>query len=607
LIDLVVPLLVLNRLTRSAVRRLFRIVIAAVAAVTIVAPAAAHRAPATSRQAMAATAHPLATDAALSTLDAGGNAVDAAVAAALAIAVVEPFSAGIGGGGFAVVLDSKTGDIDALDFRERAPRAATRDMFVDATGKVVSGRSVDGWLSVAVPGTVPGLVALHKKHGRLPWATVVAPATKLARDGFLVGRRFVEDFTWRKDAMTREPATRAVFMKRDAAGHDVALQQGDRLVQKDLAATLAALARSPRELQDGPTARKIAAAMKSHGGLIDETDLARYEPVWREPLCGPYKDLTLCTMPPPSSGGVHLLQILRLLDGTDLANKAWHDVDALHMLIEAMRIAYADRAVWLGDPAFVDVPVTALTSSGYASWRRPQIDLQRAKKSSDVKAATPAQLGLPPDTPVPPLRPRDGTGAPKEGQHTSHLTVVDDARNAVSLTFTVNYGFGSGVVVAGTGILLNDEMDDFAAAPGVPNSYGLVGGEANAVAPGKIPLSSMTPLVATRNGKFFLTAGAPGGSTIITTTLQTVLHVVDWGMDAQAAVGAPRFHQQHLPEATRIETFGLDPATRKALEQRGHAFQESDGWGNAMCIVQRDDGVLEGGADPRGEGSARGP
>lgn len=569
--------------------------------------AAAHRASAESRTAMAATAHPLATDAALSILAAGGNAVDAAVAATLAISVVEPFSAGLGGGGFTVVLEASTGAVSALDFREKAPAKATRTMFVDAAGKVVPRRSVDGWLSVAVPGTVAGLVALHEKHGRLPWAMLVAPAEQLAREGFVVGRRFVDDFAWRKDAMTREAATRAVFMKRDAAGRHVPLQPGDRLVQKDLAATLQALASSPRALQDGEPAKKIAAAMKANGGLIDEHDLANYAPTWRTPLCGPYKDLTLCTMPPPSSGGVHLLQILRLLDGTDLSRVPWHDVDALHTLIEAMRIAYADRAVWLGDPAFVDVPVAALTSPAYAALRRPQIDPLRAKRSLDVKAATPAQLALPAATPVPPLRARDATGAPKEGQHTSHLTVVDDARNAVSLTFTVNYSFGSGVVVDGTGVLLNDEMDDFAAAPGVPNSYGLVGGEANAVAPGKIPLSSMTPLIATKNGKFFLTAGAPGGSTIITTTLQTVLHVVDWGMDAQQAVGAPRIHQQHSPEATRIEAFGLDPATQQALQARGHAFTVSDGWGNAMCIVQREDGTLEGGADPRGEGSARGP
>jgi gamma-glutamyltranspeptidase/glutathione hydrolase len=578
------------------------VVVAALLAAVVVgaAPAGAHRDPARSTAGMAATAHPLATDAAVEILRAGGNAVDAAIAATFAISVVEPFSAGLGGGGFAVVLDARSGAVDALDFREKAPARATRDMFLGADGRVAPGRSVDGWLSVAVPGTVPGLLALHKKHGKLPWARLVAPAIRLATDGFVVGARFVEDFAWRKEAMTREPATRKVFMKRDDAGQDAPFVVGDRLVQKDLATTLQTLAKQPRALQDGPLAKAIAAAMREHDGLIDEADLKAYAPTWRQPLCGPYKDLTLCTMPPPSSGGVHLLQILRLLDGTDLAAAGWHDVDALHRLIEAMRIAYADRAVWLGDPAFVDVPVAALTSAEYAARRRKDIASKKARKADEVAAGTPVQLGLPANTPVPPMKPRP------EGQHTSHLTVVDGDRNAVSLTFTVNYGFGSGVVVDGTGILLNDEMDDFAAAPGVPNSYGLVGGEANAVAPGKIPLSSMTPLIATKGGRFFMTAGAPGGSTIITTTLQTVIHVVDYGMDAQMAVGVPRIHQQHRPEATRIEKAGLDPATRRLLEGRGHTFQESADWGNAMCIVERD-GVLQGGADPRGEGAARGP
>lgn len=284
----------------------------------------------------------------------------------------------------------------------------------------------------------------------------------------------------------------------------------------------------------------------------------------------------------------------------DLKAAGWHDDVALHRLIESMRIAYADRAVWLGDPAFVDVPVAQLTSPAYAALRRAEIKPDVARRAVDVKAGTPAQLGLPEGTAVPPMKPVRDT------PHTSHLTVVDKDRNAVSLTFTVNYGFGSGVVVKGTGILLNDEMDDFAAAPGTPNAYGLVGGEANSVAPGKIPLSSMTPLIATRGGRFFMTAGAPGGSTIITTTLQTVLHVVDYGMDAQAAVSAPRIHQQWQPEATRIEKHGLDAGTRRALEKRGHAFNEAgNGWGNAMCIVERD-GVLEGGADPRHDGVAAG-
>lgn len=555
--------------------------------------------PAHSKQGMAATAHPVATEAALEMLRKGGSAVDAAVAATFAISVVEPFSAGIGGGGFALIFDADgapDAQMQALDFREVAPAKASRDMYVDKDGKVVPGRSVDGWLSVAVPGTVPGLKAMHEKHGKLPWATLLQPAIKAAEQGFAVSEHYLESVQWRQKALAADPEATKVFLGPK--------KPGDRLVQKDLGRTLRAIATDPTVLEKGRLAKVIAAEMKKHGGLITLDDLKAYKPLWRTPLCGPYKSVELCTMPPPSSGGVHLLQILRLLDDGEPTHElkiaGWHDVDSTHRLIESMRIAYADRAVWLGDPAFVDVPVEALTSKAYADLRRKEISPKQANPSDAIKAGTPEQLGLPTGTPVPPMK------LPGDKPHTSHLTVVDADRNAVSLTFTINYGFGSGVVVKGTGILLNDEMDDFAAAPGVQNSYGLVGGEANAVAPGKIPLSSMTPLIATKKGKFFLTAGAPGGSTIITTTLQTVLNVVDYGMDAQEAVSAPRLHQQWQPEATRIEFLGLDVGTRLALERKGHQFKDSGrGWGNAMCIVDRG-GMLEGGADPRGDGVAGG-
>ena len=583
-----------------------RAVVVVVVSLTLAALAAARAraafpAPATSKEAMAATAHPAATQAAIDVLDAGGNAVDAAVAAAFAISVVEPFSAGIGGGGFAVVhlepRDGKPGAEKALDFREVAPKAATRDMYVDAaTGKVRAGASVDGHLSVAVPGTVAGLFELHHALGKLPWRRVLKPAIDLARDGYLVSDHFVAAFEWRKAALERSAASRAVFMKHDKVGAEIAFEAGDRIKQRDLARTLKEIAADPRSFYEGRVGKAIDAEMKSGGGLVTLEDLKAYRPQWREPVCGPYEEIVLCTMPPPSSGGVHLLEILNLMKGTDLKALGWHHVDAIHRLVESMRIAYADRAVHLGDPAFTKVPVAELTSLAYADLRRKEIDPLRARKSTDVKAASPEMLAA------------IVAGADKESHETSHLSVVDAQRNAVSLTFTVNYGFGSGVVVPGTGVLLNDEMDDFAAAPVVPNSYGLIGGEANSVQPGKIPLSSMTPLVATKGGHFFLAAGSPGGSTIITTVLQTVIHVVDYGMDAEAAVAAPRVHHQWMPDVVRVERFGLDDATAHALAARGHAIAVDDeGWGNAMCIVQRDDGTLEGGADPRGEGLARGP
>lgn len=562
--------------------------------------------PAHSTKGMVATAHPLATEAALEILRAGGNAVDAAVAATFAISVVEPFSAGIGGGGFAVVHQEPDGDepgrISALDFRETAPLAATSTMFIDpATGRVRDGLSTDGHLSVAVPGTVAGLQALHEAHGKLPWRRVVEPAIDLARDGFAVTPRLAEAITLRRDTLVRFPASAELFFKaarsKDGAQALVPLEPGDKFRQRDLANTLRDIARNPRSFYEGRVARAIHEEMKRGGGLLTQEDLRAYKPTWREPVCGPWRDLRLCAMPPPSSGGVHLLQILRLLEGTDLQALGWHSADGLHKLIEAMRIAYADRAVHLGDPAFVKVPVAELTSKNYADLRRPEIDPLRARRSADVKAASPEVLA----------RVAASMASKHESQDTSHLVVVDDRHNAVSLTFTVNWVFGSGLVVPGTGVLLNDEMDDFAAAPGVPNLFGLVGGEANAVQPKKIPLSSMTPLIATREGKFFLAAGSPGGSTIITTVLQTLLHVAVWGMDAQAAVAAPRLHHQWLPDKVTVDKFGFDVATLQELERRGHRIEESAGWGNAMCVVRGANGILEGGADPRGEGLALGP
>lgn len=569
----------------------------------------AFAAPAVSQEGMAATPHPLATAAALEILEAGGNAVDAAVAATFVVSVTSPFHAGIGGGGFAIVhlepTASAPGAVEALDFREVAPRAATRDMYREG-GKpdtpVVPGASLDGALSVAVPGTVPGLVALHRAHGKLPWRQLLRPAIRVARDGFAVGDDFVWMFAHRREVMTRFASTRAAFMKRDRSGAEVPLIAGDLLKQPDLARTLAEIRDNPRALEEGRAGTALVAALQKHGGIITREDLTAYQPRWRTALCAPWRDLELCTMPPPSSGGVHVLQMLQLLEGTDLAALGWHSPDALHVIIESMRIAFADRATHLGDPAFTAVPVDGLISRAYADERRRGIDPKRAKQSADVKPGTAAQLAqtaAPASPPAPAPR--------KESADTSHLSVVDKNHNAVSLTFTVNYAFGSGLVADGTGVLLNDEMDDFSAAPGVPNQYGLVGGEANSIAAGKIPLSSMTPLIARKQGRFALSAGAPGGSTIITTVLQTLLHVEVYGMDCAGAVGAPRIHHQWKPDVTRIETWGLDAATERELTARGHVFKKGGTWGNAMCIRALADGRLEGAADPRGEGSAAGP
>ena len=566
--------------------------------------------PLRSKQAMVVSAHPLASEAGLETLRKGGNAVDAAVATTFAISVVEPFSAGIGGGGFLLLHSAKTGEMKALDFRERAPLKATRNLYLDRQGKVRPKASVDGYLSVAVPGTVAGLYQVHRQYGKLPWATVVAPAIRYAQNGFVVSERFVQASQRRKEAILKYPAARMVFTRN---GNLYA--PGEKLIQRDLAQTLRAIARNPQSFYTGRIARAIASDMAKNGGLITLKDLQSYKPIWRTPICGNFRQARICSMPPPSSGGVHLLQILNIIGDTDLKSLGWHHPDALHLMVEAMRIAYADRSEYLGDPDFVKVPVGQLISPAYAKQRRQEITMDRVKPSSQVKPVDKetlqrfSQIPSSPQTETVPSsrsQAEPGNEISYESPDTSHLTVVDSQRNAVSLTFTVNYGFGSGVVTPRTGILLNDEMDDFAAAPGVPNAYGLVGGDANAIAPRKTPLSSMRPTIVTEKGRLRMATGAPGGSTIITTVLQVILNVLEYGMDAGAAVSAPRIHHQWLPDQLRVEPWGLDALTLAELGRRGHKIEQQFPWGNANAIVVTPDGTLEGAADPRGEGSPRG-
>jgi len=538
-----------------------------------------------SKQGMAVSAHPLASEAGLAVLKQGGNAVDAAAATALAISVVEPFSAGIGGGGFLLLRRAETGTVQALDFRERAPKRATRDMYLDKQGKVRPRASLDGHLAAGIPGTVAGLYTVHREYGKLPWATVVAPAIALAENGFPVSSRFTKAVKGRQDTIQKNPAARQVFTK-----GGILYQPGELLVQRDLALTLRKISQNPQSFYTGDIARAIASDMAKNGGLITLEDLKNYTPIWRNPVCGNFRTYEICAMSPPSSGGVHLLQILNILGDTDLKKLGPKNPDTLHLMAESMRIAYADRSEYLGDPDFVSVPVKALTSKNYAKLRRSQIQMSKAKPSIEVKAVNTQTLNR----------------FVYESPETTHLTVVDKERNVVSLTFTVNGGFGAGAVAAGTGILLNNEMDDFAAAPGVPNLFGLVGGEANSIAPGKTPLSSMTPIIVTENGKFRLAAGASGGSTIITTVLQIVLNVLVYDMNVGEAVSAPRVHHQWLPDRLMVEKGGFDAATLSELRRRGHVIREGEGWGNANAIVLTSDGWLEGAADRRGEGVAKG-
>ena len=536
-------------------------------------------------QGMVVSANGFASEAGLKQLQAGGNAVDAAVATTFAISVLEPQSAGIGGGGF-LLWRSPQGKIEALDFRERAPLAATREMYLDAEGKVKPEASTAGYLAVGVPGTVAGLYEVHQRYGRLPWAQVVAPAIQLAEQGFRVSPRLAAAIAGQKRLQQNAAAT-AIFYPQGQP-----LQVGDRLVQRDLGQTLRAIAANPQSFYTGPIARAIVQDMQANRGLITQADLQTYRPLWRDPVCGNFRAARVCSMPPPSSGGVHLVQMLNMLNGTNFLTLGWHDPDALHRLIETMRIAYADRAEFLGDPDFVKVPVAALTSPAYAQRRAQEIDPRQARPFDQVRPGDRATIQ------------RYSQG--KQSNDTSHLSVVDGEGGAISLTFTVNLWFGSGVVTPGTGIVLNNEMDDFASAPGVPNAFGLVGNEANAIAPRKTPLSSMTPTIVTENNQLRMVVGAPGGSTIITTVLQIILNVLVYDLNAKQAIAAARLHHQWLPNTVRLEKNGFDRLTVAELQRRGHKVEEQASWGNAAVIIRQPDGLLEGASDPRGEGAAAG-
>ncbi|MEH2218326.1 MAG: gamma-glutamyltransferase [Nostoc sp.] len=563
-----------------------------------------------SKKGMVVSAHPLASEAGILMLRKGGNAVDAAVATTFAISVVEPFSAGIGGGGFLLMHSEKTGDIKALDFRERAPLKATKNMYLDTAGKVRPNASINGYLAVATPGTVAGLYEVHRRYGKLSWQEVMKPAIALAKDGFILGDVLTQRLNQRQQQLLNNPPAREIFTRNGQF-----YQPGEKLVQRDLARTLTAISENPQSFYTGSIARAIASDMVKNGGLITLEDLKAYKPIWRTPVCGNFRKAKICSMPPPSSGGVHLLQILNIIGDTDLKSLGWHHPDAIHLMVEAMKIAYADRSEYLGDPDFVKVPVQELISPAYAKKRRQEINMQLAKPSTEVKPvdrktlqrfsqANNQILG----ENIIPLSARSLKlhATRYESPETTHLTVVDGEHNAVSLTFTVNLIFGAGVVTPGTGIVLNNEMDDFAAAPGVPNAFGLVGNDANSIAPRKTPLSSMTPTIVTENGHFRMAAGAPGGSTIITQVLQTILNVLEYNMDVGAAVSVPRIHHQWLPDELRVESWSLDALTMQDLRRRGHKIKETTPWGNGNAIAVTSDGTLEGAADPRGEGSPRG-
>lgn len=527
--------------------------------------------PIIAQQAIVATEEHHATEVGTQVLQNGGNVVDAAVAIGFTLAVTLPNAGNIGGGGFMLYHDAEDGETYALDFREIAPQGAHKGTFLDADGEVIDGRSLYSHYAVGVPGTVAGLVYAHEQWGQLPLDELLQPAIQLADEGFEVSHTLANALERTADRMEPWPATTDIFW-RDGRP----LQAGERLVQKDLAESLRLIAQQGAQaFYNGPIAEAIATEMQDYPGAITSEDLQNYEIALRTPLTGDYRDHVIATMPPPSSGGVHLLQILNVAEQWPLDEWEHNSAEMVHHLAEAMKYAYADRSVYLGDPDFFEVPVAGLTDKTYAQQIAEKITSQ----------AAPAEAI------------REGNPHDYEGDQTTHYSLLDEAGNAVSVTYTLNTNFGSGIVVPGTGILLNNEMDDFALKPGVANAYGLIGGEANAVEPGKRPLSSMTPTMVFKEGTPILVTGSPGGARIITTVLQTVLNAIDYEMNPAQNAASPRFHHQWLPDELRVEQ-GFSPDTLRLLEERGHDINIQPAMGRTQTVQQRN-GVLQGYSDPR--------
>jgi gamma-glutamyltranspeptidase / glutathione hydrolase len=554
--------------------------IAAIISFVLLAAPLTARQPVRARHAMVVAREMHATDAGEAVLEAGGNAVDAAVAVAFTLAVTHPSAGNIGGGGF-MLIRFADGRATFIDFRERAPASASRDMYIDPATGEVTGDSVTGYRASGVPGTVAGMAYAHEKYGKRPWKDLLEPAVRLARDGFPVSWGLAETLHGAAaiEKLSPFPESKRIFLK-DGAGYDA----GELLKQAELAATLARIRdNGAPDFYEGETAKRLAAGMAEHGGAISLTDLHEYKVIERRPLEGSYKGYGIVTAPPPSSGGVGLLQMLGVLEGTDYAKSGAGSAYELHYQAEAMRRYFADRSEYFGDPDFVSVPVSALLNPLYIARLRESIDPGRATPSEQVHA---------------------GDLTPYESHETTHYSIVDEAGNAVAVTYTLNAGFGSGVTADGLGFLLNDEMDDFSAQPGQPNLFGLVQGEANAIAPRKTPLSSMTPTIVTRDNKLFMILGTPGGPTIINTVLQVMLNVIDFGMNMQQAVDQPRIHHQWLPDNLRIES-SASPDTIDLLRHRGHDVRVIPSIGDAAAILV-DGQWLEGAPDGRTEATAHG-
>ncbi|ADV14946.1 gamma-glutamyltransferase [Mesorhizobium ciceri] len=544
----------LNRRTLIAASLSITFVLAPLTSVFAASPA-----PAKGEHGMVVTAQHLASEVGIEVLKKGGNAVDAAVAVGYALAVVYPNAGNIGGGGF-MTIRFKDGKSTFLDFRERAPLAATKTMYLDKDGNPVKGASLDGYLAVGVPGSVAGFEMAREKYGKLSRQDLMAPAIGYAKDGFILNQGDAASFAGSADRLAKDPAAAAIFLKPDGKPYGV----GERLVQPDLAASLAAISEKGTDaFYKGAIADAIVKASGAKGGILAKPDFEQYAVRELKPVTCTYRGYEITSSPPPSSGGIIICEILNVLEGYPLSYLGAGSAETVHVMVEAMRYAYVDRNSALGDPDFVDNPVSKLLDKAYAKDIRDKIDPFRAGVSQD-------------------LMPK-GFGESKE---TTHYSIIDDAGNAVAVTYTLNGSFGAGVVADGTGILLNNEMDDFTQKPGVPNLYGLVQGEANAIQPKKTPLSSMSPTVVAKDGKPFMVIGSPGGSRIITITLEAIINVIDHGMNIQEAIDAPRIHHQWLPDKVYVEPFGLSPDTEKLLAGMGYHLDLADQtWGQAAGIL----------------------
>jgi len=536
--------------------------------------------PVIARHGMVVTQEAEASRVGLDILKRGGNAVDAGVAVGFALAVTLPRAGNIGGGGFMLIHRADLNQTIAIDYREAAPAATTKDVFLDANGEADPFKSRYSGLAVGVPGTVAGLELAWRKYGsgKFTFADLIAPSIALARQGLTVDDDVADSLPLAAKALAGHPSSARIFLRADGG----VKQAGDHIALGDLAATLEAIAaEGAAGFYEGPTAEKIVAAVQKAGGRMTMADLAAYRAVERQPVSGTYRDYTVVSMPPPSSGGAHIIEILNILEGFPLGSQGLNSATSLHEMAEAEKLAYADRAAWLGDPDFVRIPLAGLTSKAYADHLRDLISPDRARPAADIRPGEPQRY---------------------EGDQTTHFSIVDSDGDAVANTYTLNLPYGSGLVADGTGVLLNDELDDFAAKPGAANAYGLLGGDANAPEPMKRPLSSMSPTLVFKEGKLVMATGSPGGSRIITVVVQVIVNVLDYGLNVAEAQNAPRAHDQLYPDEIDVER-GISPDTIALLEEMGHTVVLSRAMGSANTIVRAGDGELTGASDLRQRGT----